>query len=141
MNKKQLLHSLNGVYTRLGCGKSGVGVFAIRLIPKGTNPFTHCDSWGDVLEISESELATSSAPEEAKNMIRDFCALQNGIYYVPDYGIDAIDKSYYLNHSDTPNMTTHDKGESFVAARIIKTGEELTVNYDLYNEAQHFTRE
>ncbi|OGZ05349.1 MAG: hypothetical protein A3C93_04890 [Candidatus Lloydbacteria bacterium RIFCSPHIGHO2_02_FULL_54_17] len=140
MNKKQFLHSLRDVYTRLGKGKHGIGIFAVREIPKGVDPMKRCDPYGSAIEVSEAELEAADAPEEAKRMIRDFCALQKGVYHVPDYGIDAVDKSYYMNHSDTPNMTTKDGGESFVALRNIKAGEELTANYDLYTEASHFTR-
>ena len=53
---------------------------------------------------------------------------------MPTYGIDAIDKSYFLNHSKKPNMVTKDKGETFVAMRTIKAGEELCANYDQYQE-------
>jgi SET domain-containing protein len=141
MTKKQFLASLNHVWVRLGSGQHGVGVFAIRPIPKGTDPFKNCDPFGDVLEIPEKELAQSKAPASVKTLVRDFCALQNGIYFVPDYGIDAIDKSYYLNHSNKPNLTTKDRGETFVALRNIKKGEELTTSYDLFNEAKHFLRE
>lgn len=141
MNKQKFIASLSDVYTRLGSGRHGVGVFAIRPIPKGTDPFKNCDPFGDVLEIPEAELARADIPESVKTLVRDFCALQDGVYHVPDYGIDAIDKSYYLNHSAKPNLITKDKGETFITLRKIKTGEELTVSYDLYTEARHFVRE
>lgn len=134
MNKKQFLQSLNDVWCRLAVTKHGVGVVAIRDIPKGVNPFKNCDPHGGVLEIGEAELAASSAPEAAKQLVRDFCALQDGVYFVPDYGIDAIDKSYFLNHSKKSNMVTHDRGENFVTARKIKKGEELVADYDDYHE-------
>jgi len=134
MNKRQFLQSLNDVWCRLAVTKHGVGVVAIRNIPKGTDPFKNCDPHGDVLEVSEKELEQSDAPKEAKQLVRDFCALQDGIYFVPDYGIDAIDKSYFLNHSTKPNMTTRDSGEVFVTSRAIKKGEELTANYEQYHE-------
>jgi SET domain-containing protein len=137
MNKKQFLASLSDVYTRLAPTEHGVGVVAIRPIPKGTDPFKNCDPVGDVLEIPEAELEAADAPEEAKRIVRDFCALQDGIYFVPDYGIDAIDKSYFLNHSDTPNMTALKDGEAFIAARDIKAGEELTANYNLYHHTKY----
>jgi len=114
---------------------------AIRPIPKGVDPFKNSDPLGDVLEIPKDELDGFDAPEEAKEMVRDFCALQDGIYYVPNYGIDAITKFYYLNHSSAPNMITHDKGETFIAARDIRTGEELTADYNTYHETDHFVRE
>jgi SET domain-containing protein len=137
MNAKRFLASLNDAYTRLGpSARGGVGIFAIRNIPKGTDPFKYCDPFGGVLLISDDELVRADAPEEVKRMVRDFCALQNGNYHVPDYGIDAIDKSYYLNHSDRPNLTTRDKGETFVAARAIRKGEELTADYRRYHEVR-----
>lgn len=141
MNKKQFLQSLNHVWCRLAVTRHGVGVVAIRDIPKGIDPFKNCDPHGDVLKISEKELEASVAPEEAKQLVRDFCALQGGTYFVPDYGIDAIDKSYFLNHSKKPNMLTLDGGEVFVTARKIKKGEELTSNYEEYHEYVHaFTK-
>lgn len=134
VNKKQLLESLSRTYCRLAVTKHGVGVVAIRPIPKGTDPFQNCDPFGSVVRVPEAELEACDAPSEAKQLIRDFCALQDGVYHIPSYGIDAIDKSYYLNHSTNPNMETLDQGETFVAARDIKKGEELTANYELYHE-------
>lgn len=134
MNKKQFLQSLSDVYCRLAVTSHGVGVVAIRPIPKGVDPFKRCDPFGDVLELSEKELEASDAPREAKQLVRDFCALQGGVYFVPDYGIDAIDKSYFLNHSKTPNMVAKDDGEVFVTSRRIKKGEELTADYGEYHE-------
>ncbi len=140
MNKKQFLKSLCEVYCKLAPTSNGVGVVALRAIPKGVDPFKHCDPFGDVLEIPEAELDAYDAPKEVKTMVRDFCALQDGVYFVPNYGIDAIDKSYFLNHSSKPNMVSTDKGETFTTARRIKKGEELTANYDEYHESEHFTR-
>lgn len=134
MNKRQFLKSLNDVWCRLAVTAHGVGVVAIRDIPKGIDPFKNCDPHGDVLEISEKELDASDAPKEAKQLVRDFCALQDGVYFVPDYGIDAIDKSYFLNHSGKPNMVARDKGEVFLTARKIKKGEELVADYGEYHE-------
>ncbi len=140
MNKKGFLNALKHVYCRLGVTKHGVGVVAIRTIPKGTDPFKNADPMGDVLKIPKAELDAFEAPESAKNMVRDFCALQDNIYFVPNYGIDALTKNYYLNHSKKPNLMTPDKGETFLAARDILEGEELTANYDDYHETAHFVR-
>ncbi len=134
MNKKQFLKSLNDVWCRLAVTKHGVGVVAIRPIPKGIDPFKNCDPFGDVMKLSAQELDASDAPKEAKQLVRDFCALQDGVYFVPNFGIDAIDKSYFLNHSSKPNMVTKDDGEEFVTARRIKKGEELTADYGEYHE-------
>ena len=141
MNKKQFLESLKDVYCRIAVTKNGVGLVAIRPIPKGTDPFKNCDPFGDVLEIPEDEFEKYKAPNSAKMIVRDFCALQDGVYFVPDYGIDALPKCYYLNHdSKKANMITRDRGEIFLAKRHIKTGEELLANYDEYHESRHFDR-
>jgi len=49
-------------------------------------------------------------------------------------GLNAIDISFFLNHSNEPNMVAIKEGEEFVAKRDIKTGEELTVDYDTYDD-------
>ncbi|HEY5383368.1 MAG TPA: SET domain-containing protein [Candidatus Paceibacterota bacterium] len=140
MNKKQFLASLVEVYCRLANTRNGVGVVAVRPIPKGIDPFKNCDPFGDVLKISKKELDAYRAPKAVKRLVRDFCAFQDGIYFVPDYGIDAIDKSYFLNHSKKPNMASSDHGETFITTRRIKKGEELTADYDAYHETKHFKR-
>lgn len=140
VNKKTFLTALRDVYCRIGVTAHGVGVVAIRSIPKGTDPFKNADPCGDVLKIPKDEFDRFDAPEEAKELVRDFCALQDGVYYVPNYGIDALTKFYYMNHSKTPNMVTPDRGETFLAARDIAAGEELTADYDAYHETDHFER-
>jgi len=134
VRKKEFLKSLRQVYCRLGVTRHGVGVVAIRNIPKGIDPFKNCDPFGSVMRISKKEFESYNAPEEAKELVRDFCALQDGNYFVPTFGIDAIDKSYFLNHSQNANMVTKDKGETFITKRVVKAGEELTANYDEYQE-------
>jgi SET domain-containing protein len=138
MTKAQFLKSLNDVYCRIGVTRHGVGVVAIRSIPKGTDPFKNCDPFGGVLTISAAELAGADAPQAAKEMVRDFCAFQDGMFHVPDYGIDAIDKSYFLNHSDEPNVETSDGGSTFTTTRRIRKGEELRANYTQYYPGRRF---
>lgn len=138
MRKATFLKSLKDVYCRLGVTRHGVGVIAIRSIPKGVDPFKNCDPFGDVLRITRAELAGADAPREVKQMVRDFCAFQDGYYHVPDYGIDAIDKSYFLNHSDDPNMETTDGGGTFRTLRRIRKGEELRANYADYYPGRRF---
>lgn len=141
LNKKQFLKSLSEVYCRLAPTSHGVGVVAVRPIPKGVDPFKNCDPFGSVLELPQAELDVCEAPEEAKQMVRDFCALQDGVYFVPDFGIDALDKSYFLNHSEKANMVSVDDGETFRAARNIKKGEELTADYRKYHaEVKKFSK-
>ena len=137
MLKTEVLHQLqNDIYCRIQPSPiSGVGVFAIKRIPKGTNPFIGCFD-NDWIEISKEEL--SDLDPNVSKYVQDMCAFQDGVYYVPQCGISKIDISFYLNHSDTPNMDEEGEGIDFIAARDIEVGEELTVNYDLYNAERGF---
>jgi len=129
--KKRLIKSFDNVYCRLKPSKYGIGVFAIRDIPKGVNPFVGCFD-GDYIAIDPKEI--EDQPEPIKKMIKDFCPLQEGKYWVIEKGLNAMDISFFLNHSKKPNMIAIDKGEKFVAKRDIKAGEELTVDYDTYDD-------
>ena len=71
-------------------------------------------------------------------MIKDFCAKEGNEYYVPNFGLNAINISFFLNHSPTPNIITLDDGNSFITAQMIPAGEELTVNYSSFSEGHSF---
>lgn len=131
MTKQEFLDSLNDCYTRLAPTQHGVGVVAIRPILKGINPFKHCPDI-DMIEMTEEEFANFDA--EVVRLVKDMCVKQNGIYFVPASGIDSIGKNYYVNHSEEPNLVTLDGGETFITARDIARGEELTVDYRTYDE-------
>ena len=138
MHAAQFLASLNDTYCRLVPTTHGVGVRAIRPIPKGVDPFKNCDPFGSTLLVPERELEAAPVPESAKELVRDYCTVHDGMYHVPSYGIDAIDKSYFLNHSETPNLETPNHGETFIAARDIAEGEELTADYATYGQPTTF---
>jgi SET domain-containing protein len=130
--KKRLIKSFDNVYCRLKPSRyGGVGVFAIRDIPKGTNPFAGCYD-GNFIPVSPKEI--ENQPASIKEMIKDFCPFQDGKYWVIERGLNAIDISFFLNHSKEPNMIAIKDGEEFVAKRDIKAGEELTVDYDTYDD-------
>ncbi len=136
MNKKKKLLSLfNETYCRIRPCKHGVGVFAIRDIPSGTNPFKDCYA-GEFIEITPEEV--DSQLKGIREMIIDFSPLQEGKYLVPQCGLQAIDISFYLNHSDTPNMRADAEKLDFYTIREIKEGEELVVDYELYNDSKGF---
>lgn len=131
MSKKKFLKSLDNVYCRLKQSKYGVGVFAIRDIPKGTNPFIGCYN-GEFIPIEKDIIDKLSDP--IKEMIIDFCPFEDNKYYVPEDGLQSIDISFYLNHSKEPNMQEDEGGLNFFSARNIMAGEELTVDYRTYND-------
>jgi hypothetical protein len=74
--------------------------------------------------------------DNLQKLVKDFCPLQDGFYEMPSCGLKAVDQSYYLNHSNEPNMFTIDEGENFLTSRDIEIGEELTVDYNFYDEAE-----
>lgn len=133
MNKERLLKQMReDVFTRIGRSSvNGVGVIAIRVIPKGINPFRGDTRRYGHVRISLNELETVQ-PAVSK-FVRDFCILRNGYYMVPSIGIEEITKDWYLNHSKNPNMRATRNG-SFRAIKNIKVGEELTVDYRTYSD-------
>lgn len=133
MNKSQILRKLrNELWTRLKPSTiAGIGVFAIRDIPAGTEVFSACKA-DDYIEIPATEFA--DMPDGVREYVKDFFVREKGIYYVPSYGAAAIDQSYFLNHSKTPNLQAQRHGEIFVTTREIKAGEELTADYNTYGD-------
>ena len=104
----------------------GVGVFAIRDIPKGVDPFSDTDN----------ELCI----KVSKKKIRSFPAWARVLYnhYVPYCPTDKIEcpKTFnmmsliwYLNHSKAPNLVSKDAW-TYKTTRRIHAHEELLINYD-----------
>ena len=119
-----------GVYTRLQASPAhGIGVFAIRDIPAGLNPFAH-----EPAALVSVPIATVEAIEdvELRRFYLDFCPLVDGCYQAPA-NFSLMSQSWYLNHADEPNMTAS-PDIVFVTARAIRKGEELTSDYRTYSE-------
>lgn len=139
MNKKQkILNLLKNTYCRLRGSKiEGVGVFAVRDILKGKNPFLGIQnhSWHkfDIKELSKK------LDKEVLKMIDDFFVIEkNGEVYIPNIALNGIDISFFVNNSPNPNLKIMEDGKNsaltFVAVRKIKKGQELTVSYSTYDE-------
>lgn len=111
----------------------GIGVFAIRHIPKGTNTI-FSKGLGEWISISKEEVA--ALPVASRLLIENHCLFDEEVYFVPDYGFKLIDLVIYLNHSDTPNVISIDDGAKFEAIRDIEIGEELFVDYGTIVEGE-----
>ena len=104
----------------------GIGVFAIRDIPKGTrNIFSK--GVGEWIKLTITEV--EALPKHSKDLVENHCLFDEDFYYVPDYGFKLVDLVIYLNHSETPNVISINEGEYFEAITAIKAGEELLVDY------------
>jgi len=128
MNKEALLKELaSSTYVMIKPSPlHGIGVFAIRDIPKGTkNIFSK--GVGDWIKVSKEEI--EALPQHAKDLIENHCLFDEDHYFIPDYGFKLVDLVIYLNHSETPNVISLNEGEEFEAIRDIAAGEELLVDY------------
>lgn len=104
----------------------GIGVFAIRDIPKGTrNIFSQ--GVGEWIKLTIAEV--EALPKHSRDLVENHCLFDQDCYYVPDYGFKLVDLVIYLNHSDKPNVVSINDGEFFEAIIDIKAGEELLVDY------------
>jgi len=122
-----LAHLHDGVYCRLSASPiHGVGVFAIRDIPKGTNPFKVMAP-DDYYYYTEDEL--KSVSPGVMKLIDQFCYCVDGVYEIPKRSFNTLSLSVYLNHSKTPNLRMIDDGE-FEALMDIAPGDEVTMDYD-----------
>jgi SET domain-containing protein len=135
MKKKRKQSSIPhyGVYTRLrpsNIQPGGVGVFAIRAIPKGTDIFYGDD---DPMVWVRKDKTNRLAPE-IKHLYEYFTIIKGNKYGCPK-NFNQLTLSWYVNHSKSPNVGC-DKEYKFYALRDIKKGEELTADYNTYNESR-----
>jgi len=130
-SKKDILERIKNTYCKLKASCiQGVGVFAVRDIPENINPFFGIpdQKW---FRFSMDELG--EIDKNIMEMIDDFFVIEkNNTINIPEYGLNGMDMSFFVNHSDSPNLVTRE-GRYFFTARKIKKGEELTVGYDAYD--------
>lgn len=136
-------HLNKTVFAKLGVSPiHGVGVFAIRDIPKGqivtdySYQFHRPEDGLPVWEISESEF--DEVLPEIQALILDryaFDEAQQGSllkFMSPNYDQNL---QSFMNHSDEPNVN------ELVAVRDIKKGEEITENFrDLFISPHKLTK-
>lgn len=116
-------------YTRLKpTPDRGIGVFAVRDILQGTNPFGDDDA--PTIRVPLAEIET--ADPEVRQMYIDFCPTADGSYIAPP-SLNLLTTSWYMNHSDQPNVAA-DRSMNFRAARLIRKGEELSVDYTKFSD-------
>jgi SET domain-containing protein len=131
-NSETLPH--RNVYTRVRRSKiHGVGVFAIRRIPKGTSIFP--DDTDEINWIKKRDLGR--LPREIQRLYDDFAILKDDreTYGCPK-SFNRLTPAWFLNKPKAgkkPNVGCR-KDYTFYALRSIRPGEELTVDYPTYSE-------
>ena len=125
--KKLLRHLTTQVYCRLAVSPlHGIGVFALRAIPKGIDPLP---SWLDNTGVRFTHEELEDLPRGVKKQIKIFCYYDREGFVIPSIGMNSFDMSIYLNHSKSPNVKMKKSGK-FSTLRAIRMGEELTMDYD-----------
>jgi SET domain-containing protein len=113
------------VYVRLKPSKiHGVGVFAICNIKKGTNLFPFGDK-ERILWLGKKQI--SRVRGEHRKLYDQFSVRMGDMFGVPEH-FSRIVIAWYMNHSFKPNAFV-DQDYRAIAARNIKKGEEITINY------------
>ena len=117
--KAKILKNLKKTYCKImPSRRHGIGVFAIRDIPKDTDPFygAHNPHW---IKFKMSEL--KGVDEEVLKMLQDFWVVEKDqTVLIPESCLNGMDICSFLNHSTRPNMKTPDKGINFITRRNIK---------------------
>jgi SET domain-containing protein len=130
MTKEELLQELStNTWVMLKPSPvEGIGVFAIRDIPKGCRSmFGEPDKAGEWITVPKKEIEKLPAP--AQFIVGNYCLYDETNYFLPAHGFKKMDVSLFLNHSDTANIVSINDGDYFEAIRDIKEGEELLIDY------------
>jgi uncharacterized protein len=130
--KAKLPHQ--GVWVRLGpSGVHGIGVFAIRPIPAGTDLFANDRL--PLVWVSRAELERAGLSEAERAFYHDF-GIGRGDEIGCPANFNTLTPGWYLNRpppGGAANVRT-DSSLVFTALRDIDEGEELTVDYSSFSD-------
>jgi hypothetical protein len=118
-----------GVYVRLGISEiHGIGVFAIRPIPQGTNIFAN--DAVEIMWVDTAALAAADLGPAQRSFYEDF-GIRKGDRIGCPVNFNNLTPGWYLNEPapDEEANVSSDASFNFTAARDIEEGEELTIRY------------
>lgn len=127
MNDKLLDYLKNEIWFRAKPSSiNGVGLFAIRDIPKGTNILKEFDGEGKTLFSIRKDEMLDIHPNVIK-LWKDYWqnnSVYQEIYLPPNYKQVQV---YYINHADNPSGQL--VGTTLITNKDIKEGDEIFINY------------
>ncbi|RYZ03093.1 MAG: SET domain-containing protein-lysine N-methyltransferase [Myxococcales bacterium] len=103
---------------------AGIGVFALHGIAQGV--------WLEVFPrgYRSRKFKGSELPEP----LRSYCTAKPNDLYAAPRAFNRMSIGWYLNHSEAPNVVWDDDLDGYAAARDIAEGEELFIDYNLFEE-------
>lgn len=103
---------------------NGVGVFALRMIPKNTILFTDVESDSNLISWDNLKYVD----KQVLNYLNSMCnTSESGVYL--NRTINNINVSYYVNHSSEPNLFHDLVNDQYITIVDINAGEELLCTY------------
>jgi len=135
-SKKNILQHLESeVFCKLGVSPiHGIGVFAVRAIPKGINPLK---SYLRFKEIDIDKKTIRKLPKGVRSQIDMFCYYDKKNVSIPSIGLNSFDLAVYLNHSKQPNLRFKKNG-TLESLKNIAEGDELFIDYDISFGEKHY---
>ena len=126
--RQSIIQNLKLPQCKLGVSKipnAGIGVFSLSEIPKdypifGPRQKNYFIRWEELSDVSENVL----------RYIKCICHSNEEGFFIDSF-LDQIDISFYVNHSDSPNLLHDENADVYYTARKIEIGEELTLLYPL----------
>lgn len=118
-----MIDNLNILYTELKPSTvcAGVGVFAIKDIPIGTDVFSNSRkdrlySWNLITD------------DDVRTLIMRLCHTNEDGFYISDHPVN-VGMSYYVNHHNDPNIAYDENNDTYYTIKNILKGQELLVSY------------
>lgn len=122
-----LLSILNDCYVQLKPSKvcNGVGIFALRTIPKNTVLFTDVEPDSNLITWESLE----GIDEQVLQYLNSICnTSEKGVYL--NRTVNNINVTYYVNHSEQPNLFHNKVLDKFITLIKIQPGQELLCTYE-----------